>query len=253
MSYRESSVVLLNITLNGKFKVTDNYNVGILPIAMPPLRCTATNCLVFYRYFLSNRDAPSPLSSFVHFTLFSSSVLFCTLRAQAQSDSEREAIEEQMKGNVELSRILRALQETDKEDIVQEERARRQAARQSRVVADLEAMDVDEGGALASMNVVDFEDLTFSQGSHLMANKRCQLPEGSYRKQRKGYEEVHVPALKQPFDPDETLVPIHRLPRYAQPAFEGFKSLNRIQSKLYKAAIESDENLLLCAPTVSRK
>ena len=29
-----------------------------------------------------------------------------------------------------------------------------------------------------------------------MANKKCQLPDGSFRKQRKGYEEVHVPALK---------------------------------------------------------
>jgi hypothetical protein len=34
-----------------------------------------------------------------------------------------------------------------------------------------------------------------------MANKKCQLPDGSFRKQRKGYEEVHVPALKpKPFD-----------------------------------------------------
>ena len=234
-----------------------------------------------------------------------------------------------------------------------------------------------------------------------MANKRCQLPDGSFRKQRKGYEEVHVPALKpKPFDSDEvinccfsishaystrsgpqdfiilwnifefwisifghffyhiavkmwrgnrstqqkplpkpkslanfshapvripakaassqwqclgphahpcsksldslhillsfdvtenlgsmseviewikfhqklndnfwwifvvevdsivivfqSLVPIDRLPKYAQPAFEGFKRLNRIQSRLYKAALESDENLLLCAPTVSK-
>lgn len=37
-----------------------------------------------------------------------------------------------------------------------------------------------------------------------MANKRCQLPDGSFRKQRKGYEEVHVPALKpKPFAEDE--------------------------------------------------
>ena len=36
-----------------------------------------------------------------------------------------------------------------------------------------------------------------------MANKKCQLPEGSYRKQRKGYEEVHVPALRRTFDEDE--------------------------------------------------
>ena len=57
--------------------------------------------------------------------------------------------------------------------------------------------------ALNSTNTLDLEDLTFTQGSHLMANKRCQLPEGSFRKQRKGYEEVHVPAQKKPFAEDE--------------------------------------------------
>ena len=57
------------------------------------------------------------------------------------------------------------------------------------------------------------------------------------RKQKKGYEEVHVPALKpKPFGADEHLVPIESLPAYAQPAFEGFKALNRIQSRLYKVS-----------------
>ena len=49
----------------------------------------------------------------------------------------------------------------------------------------------------------------------------------------------------------QSLVPIDRLPKYAQPAFDGFKSLNRIQSRLCKVAMESDQNILLCAPTVS--
>ena len=73
-------------------------------------------------------------------------VLYCTLLAQAQSESEKAQIEEKMANDPELVKILKALHETDKEDIVQEERARRQAARQSRVDADVEAMDVDVGG-----------------------------------------------------------------------------------------------------------
>lgn len=44
---------------------------------------------------------------------------------------------------------------------------------------------------------------------------------------------------------------MEKLPKYAQAGFEGFKTLNRIQSKLYRATLETDENLLLCAPTVS--
>jgi len=39
-----------------------------------------------------------------------------------------------------------------------------------------------------------------------------------------------VPALKpKVFSSDESLVPIENLPTYARGAFEGFKTLNRIQ------------------------
>ena len=55
--------------------------------------------------------------------------------------------------------------------------------------------------------MLDLEDLAFKDGSHLMANKKCQLPDGSFRKQRKGYEEVHVPALKpKPMKEDEVSI-----------------------------------------------
>ena len=54
--------------------------------------------------------------------------------------------------------------------------------------------------------MVDLEDLSFKDGSHLMANKKCQLLDRSFRKQRKGYEEVHVPALKpKPFKEGEVI------------------------------------------------
>ncbi|VDQ13377.1 unnamed protein product [Trichobilharzia regenti] len=115
-----------------------------------------------------------------------------------------------------------------------------------------EGIQLSEDGAIGVANIVDLEGLAFSQGGHLMANKRCQLPDGSFRKQKKGYEEVHVPALRQKtLESGETLIKIEKLPAYAQAAFEGCKTLNLIQSKLYHAAMETDENLLLCAPTVS--
>uniref|UniRef100_A0A665VD59 Activating signal cointegrator 1 complex subunit 3 n=1 Tax=Echeneis naucrates TaxID=173247 RepID=A0A665VD59_ECHNA len=108
--------------------------------------------------------------------------------------------------------------------------------------------------SVAPRQLLDLDDLAFTQGSHFMANKRCQLPDGSFRKQRKGYEEVHVPALKpKPFADDEVLVAIEKLPKYAQAGFEGFKTLNRIQSKLFKTTMETDENLLVCAPTGAGK
>ena len=57
---------------------------------------------------------------------------------------------------------------------------------------------------LGSRKVLDLEDMTFPEGSHYMANKRCQLPTGSFRKTKKGFEEVHVPAQKaKPFEVKE--------------------------------------------------
>ena len=185
-------------------------------------------------------------------------ILYCTLLASAQSDAAKQQIEQKMRADSELNDILNQLYDTEKEDIIKEEQERRERLRKSKVEADLEATDADnaktENQYQPSHSGVDLEDLEFAQGSHFMANKKCQLPDGSYRKQRKGYEEVHVPALKpKPFADKEKLVPIDQLPKYAHAAFEGFKTLNRIQSKLYKTCLESDENILLCAPTGAGK
>jgi len=176
------------------------------------------------------------------------SVSFCTLLAASQSDKERQEIREKMKEDPTLSRILRQLDTGKGDEDVRVEGSR--AARRKERAREAGG----EGSLPGARQMVDLEDLVFSAGSHFMANKRCQLPDGSFRKQRKGYEEVHVPALKpKPFNDDEELVPIEKLPKYCQPAFEGLTTLNRIQSRLQKAALESDENLLLCAPTGAGK
>lgn len=83
-----------------------------------------------------------------------------------------------------LARILRLLDtgkgEDDGDD---EESSSRSAARKDQN----DDMDVGAGASVqGSRQIIDFEDLVFAQGSHFMANKRCQLPEGSFRKQRKG-------------------------------------------------------------------
>ena len=175
-------------------------------------------------------------------------VSYCTLLASSQSESERQKIRDEMNEIPALARILRQLDTGKGEDEVQEESGISRTTRRK------EQTDDGKGNIQGSRQIVDLEELTFSQGSHFMANKRCQLPDGSFRKQRKGYEEVHVPALKpKPFASEESLVPIEKLPKYVQPAFEGFKTLNRIQSRLYKTALESDENVLLCAPTGAGK
>ncbi|KIH45385.1 DEAD/DEAH box helicase [Ancylostoma duodenale] len=180
-------------------------------------------------------------------------VLYCTLLKQAQ-DEERVKIEEEMKSRPELHHILAQLLETDEADIVETERAKREKTAQRRAIAAAGEEAVAAGQWLAGRKVLDLEDLAFAQGSHLMSNKRCELPDGSYRKQKKSYEEIHVPALKpRPFAEGEKLIDISELPKWAQPAFDGYKSLNRIQSRLCESALNSDEHLLLCAPTGAGK
>mgnify|MGYP003334021691 CR=1 FL=1 len=65
---------------------------------------------------------------------------------------------------------------------------------------------------------------------------------------------VYVPPPKKPPMPEgEKLVKISELPKYTHPAFDGFESLNRIQSKLMDPTLNSDQNLLVCAPTGAGK
>ena len=135
-------------------------------------------------------------------------------------------------------------------------------------VADADAMDVDDeakpanvpktatlapGSTLQPKKTVDLESMAFSQGGHLMSNKKCKLPEGSFKRAKKGYEEIHVPAPKQKTTAASDLVPIADLPAWAREAFPGTKSLNRVQSKLYPVAFGTDEPILLCAPTGAGK
>ncbi|KAK6033881.1 DEAD/DEAH box helicase [Cooperia oncophora] len=165
-------------------------------------------------------------------------VLYCTLLKQAQ-DEERVKIEEEMKMKPELHHVLAQLLETDEADIVETERAKREKTAQRRAAAAAGEEAVAAGQWLAARKVLDLEDLTFSQGSHLMSNKRCELPDGSYRKQKKSYEEIHVPALKpKPFAEGEKLIDIGELPKW---------------SRLCESALNTDEHLLLCAPTGAGK
>ena len=66
------------------------------------------------------------------------------------------------------------------------------SSKTSLVHRDSSKHDEAEGTNLAgqvpgSRKVLDLELMAFTQGSHFMASDRCQLPDGSFRKQRKGY------------------------------------------------------------------
>ncbi|KAJ3673847.1 hypothetical protein LUZ60_005839 [Juncus effusus] len=80
------------------------------------------------------------------------------------------------------------------------------------------------------------------------------LPVGTTRANYRGYEEVKIPAVASAgMRPDEKLIEIKELDEIAQAAFEGYKSLNRIQSRIYNATYHTNENILVCAPTGAGK
>jgi pre-mRNA-splicing helicase BRR2 len=130
-----------------------------------------------------------------------------------------------------------------------------------------EDMDVDEpqqtkipktgtimpGSTVQPKRAVDLEAMSFSQGGHLMSNKKCKLPDGSFKRSKKGYEEIHIPAPKKQPMVDSEIVQTSQLPSWAHKAFDGIKTLNRIQSKVFPVAFGQDDPILLCAPTGAGK
>ncbi|XP_070055782.1 DExH-box ATP-dependent RNA helicase DExH12-like [Nicotiana tomentosiformis] len=181
-------------------------------------------------------------------------VVWCTRLARAEDQSKRKEIEQEMlrlgPDHAAVLEQLYATRATAKERQLNLEKNIREEARH------LKDGDRDNDNAwlMGQRRLLDLDSLAFHHGSLSMENTKCELPVGSYRNHRKGYEEVHVPALKpKPLTPGEELVKISSIPVWAQPAFSGMTQLNRVQSKVYEAALFSPENILLCAPTGAGK
>ncbi|KAG1685193.1 hypothetical protein DVH05_009684 [Phytophthora capsici] len=219
-------------------------------------------------------------------------VLYCTRLKQAQNDEERRSIEEEMVADETLddgegTAILEQLRTTASADSWMQDRIGamettsraeanklrklQQKAGGQRAQADgdesdddVDMDDVNRDAVKEEANgapkkkpqhYVDVESLAFQEGGHLMSNRECRLPEGTWRAQKKGYEEVHVPAVrtKMAVAEEKARIKISTLPKWAQGAFKGMESLNRVQSKMFPAAFKTSENLLLCAPTGAGK
>ncbi|KAM7481884.1 hypothetical protein LguiB_006467 [Lonicera macranthoides] len=198
-------------------------------------------------------------------------IVWCTRLARAEDQDERKKIEEEMMGlGPDLAAILEQLhatRATAKERQKNLEKSIREEARRlkdesggdgdqdrDRDRRGLVDRDADNGWLKGQRQLLDLDSIAFNQGGLLMANKKCELPSGSYRNLNKGYEEVHVPALKpKPLAPGEELIKVSAMPDWAQPAFEGMTQLNRVQSRVYETALFSAENILLCAPTGAGK
>jgi pre-mRNA-splicing helicase BRR2 len=194
-------------------------------------------------------------------------IVWCTRLARAKDQEHRAKIEEEMASDPSLAPILEQLHATrasawDRQKNL-EKRIRDGAKRllnndgagaDGQVVCREAERDMESGWLKGQRQLLDLDSLAFHQGGLFMANKKCELPAGSFRTSHKGYEEVHVPALKaKPYETGEKIVRISDLPDWAQPAFEGMSVLNRVQSRVYDTALFKPDNILLCAPTGAGK
>ena len=101
---------------------------------------------------------------------------------------------------------------------------------------------------------IDLDNFKLDQTHGLMTVTRVTLPEGSFKRLKPTYEEIHIPPPeKSTIDYD--LISISELPEWARKAFpsEETQHLNAIQSKVYPIAFKTDKNMLVCSPTGSGK
>ncbi|KAK9487748.1 Sec63 Brl domain-containing protein [Lipomyces starkeyi] len=171
-------------------------------------------------------------------------IVWCTKYARATDAASRKSIEEQII-EADQSALLKELVSGDTEA----------AARATGTVQDDSAMDIESattGLKTRQPRLVDLDSLVFEQGSHTLTNTKVRLPEGSFKRQKKQYEEIHVPPPKKN-DSKDKLVHISELPAWAQGAFPDSDRLNRVQSRLFPTAFNDDKNILLCAPTGAGK
>ncbi|XP_028902738.1 activating signal cointegrator 1 complex subunit 3 isoform X2 [Ornithorhynchus anatinus] len=117
---------------------------------------------------------------------------------------------------------------------------------------------------LGRQREMDFEKIHYPHvyDSHAEAMKtsafiggaKMLLPEGIQRENNKMFEEVKIPHSEpMPVGFEEKPVYIKDLDEVGQLAFKGMKRLNRIQSIVFETAYNTNENMLICAPTGAGK
>ncbi|KAI8647168.1 Sec63 Brl domain-containing protein [Parasitella parasitica] len=93
-----------------------------------------------------------------------------------------------------------------------------------------------------------------SGGTLSLFGTRYALPAGTVREEFNDYEETTIPVPKvAPIRATERRILISEMDALAQGAFKAYESLNRVQSIVYPIAYETNENMLVCAPTGAGK
>ncbi|EGR33237.1 hypothetical protein IMG5_058570 [Ichthyophthirius multifiliis] len=189
-------------------------------------------------------------------------IYYCTLLGRAEDEQERQQVLDQMSKTEAGEKVLEQLRNIDKK-VKQESnlRSKNNKANDIKQGKDIEQEDMqdyltaskitDEEFNKLSKKILDLENLVFQQGSHFMSNEKCKPPDNTKKFSFKGYDEIYVPATKHTDIAEKKK--ISSLPKWAQLAFKDFEELNPIQTKVCDTALNSPENMLICAPTGAGK
>lgn len=172
-------------------------------------------------------------------------IVWCTKLARS-SDEEKQDIEVAMREKG-VGHILRELRGGRKAAAADEAEKVEQSVPTKANIA--------PGTIAQPRRVIDIDSLVFTEGGHLMSRKKVKLPEGSFKRQMKGYEEIHVPEPQKREVQAGDLVSITQMPDWTYPVWNstGTTRLNVIQSKVFPIAFGTNEPMLICAPTGAGK
>ena len=180
-------------------------------------------------------------------------------QVMVQSEDERKLKKQVRKEEKRMAKLMKNVQEdSDEEDFdAKDMLIKRQAALATAmtkpIIKPKERSPVPAAAVERYPNVFDsYAEAKMSAG--FIQGTKMVLPQGFERTDDKKSEEVYIPASsKAPVDVGKNLVPISSLDYIGQMAFQGMKSLNRIQSVVFDTAYRTNENMLVCAPTGAGK
>ena len=178
-------------------------------------------------------------------------IFYCTRLSRARNEEEREAIRSEMIEDSEGALILDKL--NDRDILHSQKRSIITSTQKETKLESTSSMEKKKKIHLPSSRVIDIN--TFSRVQTFQKRVPVMLPKGSWSKSTKSWEEVHVrPVKTPPIGTNEKIMQISELPKWMQPAFSKMGELNRVQSKVYPAIMNTERfNMLVSAPTGSGK
>eukprot|EP00796_Vickermania_ingenoplastis_P011097 gene11097-7724_t len=163
---------------------------------------------------------------------------------RATATSEKERVE-----------VMKAMERHGREDRQAEMLYQRLTGKE--VQRDRETEDGEEGGGEQGsvkrpLRYVDIASCIFPEERSPYQHRRVLVPPGTKKMSYATHDEVTVPPVlnARPADP---LVRVESLPPWCHPAFKGIETLNPMQSRVFHCAFETDENMLISAPTGAGK